>query len=415
MERGIRVFLVDDHEMAREGLRRMLELEPDIQVVGEAASAEEALLQVEMLNPDVILMDIKMPTINGLEATRLLKEREVSAEIVILSLHSEYLAQAVEAGAAGYLVKDVKRKELVDAIRRIDQGELVLGNSVLNTPEITQNALGYLRDLLKGSTKAAPAYVHPPGSQNHSNSPAGDTLSSQHSQDGDGPSEQRPSVGPAARSWPQRALEVQKPLGLEDASAASVKPVPSPSPNPEAPAFQEQGNHSGEQYPEARVPDLGMVNGDSASSSENTWDEIISRAESVPLSPTDAATVYESDVELVIAPPVEADALLRFCHWLKGVARADIQETVGSWQEGTSLKVLLRHPLPLLDMLASSPDVAQVWEEPSEEPQDGHRFLVRRKEAPNSVGGPTRRLQVVLKSNSAPKQLSLSFDSPASP
>ena len=109
MERGIRVFLVDDHEMAREGLRRMLQLEHDIEVVGEAADAEEVLLQVEVLNPDVILMDIKMPTINGLEATRLFKEREVAGEIVVLSLHSEYLAQAVEAGAAGYLVKDVKR------------------------------------------------------------------------------------------------------------------------------------------------------------------------------------------------------------------------------------------------------------------------------------------------------------------
>ena len=128
MQEGIRVFLVDDHEMAREGLRRMLE--SDIQVVGEAAGAEEALLQVEMLTPDVILMDIKMPTLNGLEATHLFKERNVAAEIVIPSLHSEYLAQAVEAGAAGYLVKDVKRDELVDAIRRIHQGELVLGRSV---------------------------------------------------------------------------------------------------------------------------------------------------------------------------------------------------------------------------------------------------------------------------------------------
>ena len=173
MGEGIRVFLVDDHEMAREGLRRMLELEQDIQVVGEAANAGEALLQVEMLTPDVILMDIKMPTLNGLEATRLFKERNVSAEIVILSLHGEYLAQAVEAGAAGYLVKDVKRDELVDAIRRINQGELVLGSSVLNSPEITESALGYLRDLLRGSAKAAQVDVHPPATQPHAKSRAG--------------------------------------------------------------------------------------------------------------------------------------------------------------------------------------------------------------------------------------------------
>ena len=115
----------------------------------------------------------------------------------------------------------------------------------------------------------------------------------------------------------------------------------------------------------------------------------------------------------MIAPPVEADTLLRFCQWLKVAAKAEIQESVGSWQEGTSLKILLRHPLPLLDMLASSPDVVQAWESPSEVQEKGHRFLVRRKKAPHSPGGPTRRLRVVLKSNSTPKQLSLSFDSPA--
>ena len=133
------------------------------------------------------------------------------------------------------------------------------------------------------------------------------------------------------------------------------------------------------------------------------------------MSRSDAAAVYETDVELVIAPPVEADTLLRFCQWLKGLAKAEIQETVGSWQEGTSLRILLKRPLPLLKMLAGSPDVAKAWEESLEERQEGHRFWVRRNKAPNSPGEPTKRLQVVLKSTSVAKQLSLSFDSPASP
>ena len=413
MGEGIRVFLVDDHEMAREGLRRMLELEQDIQVVGEAASAEEALLQVEMLNPDVILMDIKMPTLNGLEATRLFKERNVSAEIVILSLHSEYLAQAVEAGAAGYLVKDVKREELADAIRRINQGELVLGRSVLNSPEITENALGYLRDLLRGSTKAASVDVHPPATQPHAKPQAGAPPSLQHSQPRPEDQALRPSGNPEQTLGSQRVPDVPRPLWTEDASTVSAQPASSPPANPGAPALQEQSNHTGEQYKIAPAPDLSQVNG--LTSSEEKWDRTIDHAESAPLSSANAGAQYASDVELVIAPPVEADTLLRFCQWLKVAAKAEIQESVGSWQEGTSLKILLRNPLPLLDMLANSPDVVQVWETPPEVQEKGHRFLLRRKKAPHSLGGPTRRLQVVLKSNSTPKQLSLSFDSPAVP
>ena len=122
MEERIRVFIVDDHEMVRVGLRRMLELEEDLEVVGEAGSAEEALGLVEALSPHVILMDIKMPNVNGLDATRHLKSRGLQGEVIVLSLHEEYLAQAIEAGATGYLVKDVKRDELVDAIRRAAQG-----------------------------------------------------------------------------------------------------------------------------------------------------------------------------------------------------------------------------------------------------------------------------------------------------
>ena len=152
MEESIRVFIVDDHEMVRAGLRRMLDMEPDIDVVGDAGSAEEALRHIDLLTPHVVLMDIKMPNVNGLDATRHLKSRGLPVEVIVLSLYEEYLAQAVEAGASGYLVKDVKREELVQAIRRVARGELVLGGSLGTTPEITERTIGYLWDILRKTT-----------------------------------------------------------------------------------------------------------------------------------------------------------------------------------------------------------------------------------------------------------------------
>ena len=129
MER-IRLLLVDDHQVVREGLRRMLELEKDMEVVGEAATVEEALTQAELLSPNIVLMDIKMPGRDGIEATRLLKKRQPACQIIMLTLYEEYLVQAIEAGAEGYLLKDVKRDELVRAIRAVHQGRSPLNLSL---------------------------------------------------------------------------------------------------------------------------------------------------------------------------------------------------------------------------------------------------------------------------------------------
>ena len=126
----IRIVLVDDHQVVREGLRRMLELEADLEVVGEAANAKEALTQVELLSPEVILMDIKMPGTSGIELTRQLKEKQPSCNVLMLTLYDEYLAQAIEAGAVGYLLKDIKREELIRAIRAVHEGRSPLGLSL---------------------------------------------------------------------------------------------------------------------------------------------------------------------------------------------------------------------------------------------------------------------------------------------
>ena len=130
MDPTIRILLVDDHQVVREGLRRMLELEADLKVVGEAANAKEALTQVELLSPEVILMDIKMPGVDGIELTRQLKQKHPSCNIIMLTLYDEYLPQAIEVGATGYLLKDIRREELVRAIRAVQQGRSPLNLSL---------------------------------------------------------------------------------------------------------------------------------------------------------------------------------------------------------------------------------------------------------------------------------------------
>lgn len=142
----IKVLLVDDHDLARAGLRRVLELDPNVTVIGEASDGQEGLVQVLSLSPDVILMDLRMPTLGGLDAARLLKKRGLECKVIILSFYDEYLAEAIEAGLDGYLMKDVKRDEVVSAIRRVHAGEIVFGASLFAEAGQTQRVLGKLRE-----------------------------------------------------------------------------------------------------------------------------------------------------------------------------------------------------------------------------------------------------------------------------
>ncbi len=136
MKKDIRVLLVDDHQVVREGLQHMLKQEEDMEVVGQSANAEEALSQVEMLSPNIVLMDIKMPGVDGIELTRRIKEKQPFCNVIMLTLYDEYLAEAIEAGAVGYLLKDAKRAELTQAIRQVHQGEVVISESITAKPRI---------------------------------------------------------------------------------------------------------------------------------------------------------------------------------------------------------------------------------------------------------------------------------------
>lgn len=124
----IRLLLVDDQALFREGLRTLLTIYPDLDVAGEAANGEEALRQAEILRPDVVLMDLRMPVLDGVTATRRLKETRPSSRVIILTTFDddEYVFDGLRAGAVGYLLKDVSSEKLVEAIRATARGDSFL-------------------------------------------------------------------------------------------------------------------------------------------------------------------------------------------------------------------------------------------------------------------------------------------------
>jgi DNA-binding NarL/FixJ family response regulator len=119
----IRLFIVEDQEIVRSGLRHLIASEPAIELVGEACSGEEALLLVQRACPDVLLVDIRMPGMDGIEATRKLKALLPKTRILMLTAHSEDYATAIAAGADGYLAKDISGAELIRAILGAAQGQ----------------------------------------------------------------------------------------------------------------------------------------------------------------------------------------------------------------------------------------------------------------------------------------------------
>lgn len=132
MTESIRVLLVDDHPIVREGVRGMLAAEADLEVVAEAASGAEAAVSARSCEPDVVLMDLRMPGIDGVTATRdILADRPGTAVVVLTTYETDRdILRAVEAGAAGYLLKDASRTELVNAVRAAARGKTVLTPSV---------------------------------------------------------------------------------------------------------------------------------------------------------------------------------------------------------------------------------------------------------------------------------------------
>jgi DNA-binding NarL/FixJ family response regulator len=132
MTEMIQLLLVDDQRLMRDGLRILLELEADFEVVGEVENGVQALEAYQKLSPDVILMDIRMPVMDGVEATRRLREIDPNSKVIILTTFddNEYVFEGLRAGALGYLLKDVSGDELADAIRKVAAGGSMIEPSV---------------------------------------------------------------------------------------------------------------------------------------------------------------------------------------------------------------------------------------------------------------------------------------------
>ena len=128
----ISVLIVDDQDLVREGLRMLLEAEPDLAVAGEAADGSQALVQARLLDPDVILMDVRMPGMNGIEATTRLVKAGARARILMLTTFNldEYVYHALKAGASGFLLKDASGEQLAYAVRTVSAGQALLAPAI---------------------------------------------------------------------------------------------------------------------------------------------------------------------------------------------------------------------------------------------------------------------------------------------
>src|SRR5215211_7335924 len=153
--RPTRLAIVDDHELTRQSLQNMLADEDDIEIVGEAANGRQALLLCSRLRPDLILMDVRMPEMDGLAATREVKQRYPKVSVMMLTMHEnpDYLLEALKAGAAGYVLKDAPQEDIIDAVRRVGNGESPMD------PELAARLLRRLASEGEGATRGSRAAV----------------------------------------------------------------------------------------------------------------------------------------------------------------------------------------------------------------------------------------------------------------
>lgn len=149
----LHIMLVDDHILFRQGVRHALESEPDFEIVGEAADGGEAIQLARVLSPDIILMDVNMPVVDGLEVTRRLRMNLPRTAVIVLSAYDddEQLFQSIKVGASAYFPKDVHPDDLAAGIRRVGKGEYIINDSLLSRPLLAARVLQQFRQMASGS------------------------------------------------------------------------------------------------------------------------------------------------------------------------------------------------------------------------------------------------------------------------
>ncbi len=131
----IKVVIADDHQVVLDGFMARLQMEPEIEVIGTASNGLEAVERVKQLKPDVVLMDVSMPIMNGIEATNMIREENPQAKILMLTMHDnrEYIMKVMQVGAVGYMLKEISADKMVQAIKTVNQGSTYFCESVTQT------------------------------------------------------------------------------------------------------------------------------------------------------------------------------------------------------------------------------------------------------------------------------------------
>lgn len=157
----IRILIADDHPIFRQGIRGVLESEPDIEVVGEAADGKQAVALARAVAPDVALIDIHLPGVNGIEAARSIKLHLPRCGVILLTAYDdeEQLFQAIRVAASAYFLKDIRPDELMDGIRRAHHGEYMINESVLTRPLVASRVLKQFRELSTVTQEMEPLFV----------------------------------------------------------------------------------------------------------------------------------------------------------------------------------------------------------------------------------------------------------------
>lgn len=157
----IRVLIADDHPIFRQGVRGILESEPDMDIVAEASDGKQAISLARALAPDVVLVDINMPGVDGVEVARTIKLFLPRTGIIVMTAYDdeEQLFRSIKVGAAGFYLKDVPPHELIDAIRRVSGGEYLINESVLTKPLVASRVLKQFRDLAMVGQEVEPLFV----------------------------------------------------------------------------------------------------------------------------------------------------------------------------------------------------------------------------------------------------------------